>query len=86
MKKTLVLPLGWINLHVTVDISCGKIEQVLKVQAEGSKEALKCDLERFFDYFKAELYDCLEEAKMDDFVAYCEMRMDAKREEGNGTK
>lgn len=86
MKKVLELPLGWINLYVTVDVSDGGIEQVLKVQAEWSKEALKCDLERFFDYFKAELYDCLEESKMDDYVAYCEMRMDAKREEGNGTK
>jgi hypothetical protein len=82
MTKTLVLPLGWINLYVTVDVSDDGIEQVMKVQAEGSKEPLKCDLVEFLNCFEGELGELLEEAKMDDYVAACEMRMDAEREEG----
>ena len=82
MEKTLLLELGWINLYVTVSVFDEEIEEVLRVEAEGTPTPLKCDRTEFLKCFEGELYELLQEELRTDYIAHCEMQMDAMKEEG----
>lgn len=82
MTKTLLMELGWINLYVTVAVCDDEIDEVLKVEAEGTEKPLKCDRIEFLKCFDGELAELLAEELMTDYIAHCEMQMDAQREEG----
>ena len=82
MIKKLLLELGWINLYVTVSVFDDEIEEVLRVEAEGTQTLLKCDRIEFLKCFEGELYELLQEELRTDYIAHCEMQMDAMKEEG----
>ena len=82
MTKTLLLELGWINMYVTVAVFDDEIDEVLAVHAEGTEKALKCDRTEFLKCFDGELAELLDEELKSDYIAHCEMMMDARKEEG----
>lgn len=82
MIKKLLLELGWINLYVTVSVFDEEIDEVLAVHAEGTPTPLKCDRIEFLKCFEGELYELLQEELRTDYIAHCEMQMDAMKEEG----
>ncbi len=82
MIRTLCLDLGWIKLDVDVDACDGMIDSVVSVIAEGTGKPLKCDTNEFLKCFDGELAELLEEDIRTDKIAYAEMQMDARKEEG----
>lgn len=81
MEKQVSLDLHGITFYITVEYEDNSVCGVVDVRTDPTGKPLKCDITRFYDELVGELQEALEEELRNDFIAHCEMMMDAKKEE-----
>lgn len=83
MTKQVRIDLCGLVIWADVEYEDGAVCGVQRVYAEmpnGHLVALKCSISDFYKSLDGELQEALEEELKTDYIAHCEMQMDARKE------